>query len=752
MQGKRVDTVFLVGRNAILVVGLCVALAAQAAAQTFTVNTTADELGVGAGNGRCETAPGNGVCTFRRAMWETSVIFTASLPSPRPTVTVVLDVPETTIALTAQPVARVQQGFGAFELIGLGASSTVIDANAADHLLAINSGEITAAISGVTLRNASRIVEAHGPLRMDHVKIENGVLGLAYYGAAATLTACEFSGNGEGAISMVHTPPSADAGVLRVRRSLFRGNRGLGGAGIFAVSGTVDLDGVTFSDNRVSTSGGAVAVLNTATLNAVNTTFSGNVADASGGAIYGQTTGAVTAAFSTFAGNTADANRDGTGSGGAIAIGPAVASSAVALTHNVVSDNIGTMSVGGTWTPAPSSCAGTLTASGPNLFDVVDCTIGGVSPNVQTAHLDPLADNGGFTLTHAPGVGSPAINGGSAGTCLGVGGGAVDRDQRGRRRSAGAACDLGAVETGGSVVRMTTRRDLNGDGRGDILWDHAAWGRAIWFMRGTQIDQLGFFPLLADRQWQVLASDDFDGDGKADLLWRHSASKKVVLWVMDGVMVRDARVLLSSGSTRLAGTGDVDGDGRADAVWEQEPRGSGNATVWFLDGAAIKGTRRLPSAAGWSVEGVGDTNDDQTSDLLWRHPDGSLVIWIMSGGTVASGAVLSATLPSTWDLVAFTDLNGDRKADLVGREQAAHGTGTAAWLLDGSNIVDSGGLPAVSDAFWRLSDVVDTDGDGRADLVWRGTDGRNARWRMDGLTLLAVEFLPTVPDLLWQIK
>lgn len=750
MQGRFVDTVFLVGRNAILVVGLCVALAAQAAAQTFTVNTAADELGLGAGNGRCETAPGNGVCTFRRAIWETSVILTASTPSQRPSITVVLDVPEGSLTLAPTPVADVLAGFGSFELVSLGASSTVIDAGGA-RLLSINSGEISVAISGVTFRNAERALEMHGPLRLDHVKVEDSVAGLVYFGGSATLTACEFSRNRGGAINMSHSIPGPDAGVLRVRRSLFRDNSGPGGAGIMATSGTVDLNGVTFVGNAAATSGGAVAVINNSTLYAVNTTFSGNWADQWGGAIYAQTTGAAAAAFSTFVGNAADANRDGTGSGGAIAIGPAVAASAAALTHNVFSDNTGTTSVGGTWISTPSSCAGTLTASGPNLFDVVDCTIGGEAPNVQAAHLGDLQDNGGSTPTHAPGIGSPAIDGGSAGACLDTAGG-VDRDQRGRRRAAGASCDLGAVETGGAVVRMTARRDLNGDGRGDLLWNHASWGRAAWFMRGTQIDQLGFFPTLTDGQWQLLASDDVDGDGKADLIWRHSASKQVVIWVMDGVRVRDARALLPSGPARLAGTGDVDGDGRADLVWEQEPRGTGDATVWFLDGAAIKGTRRLPSASGWRLEGVGDTNDDQTSDLLWRHPDGSMVVWLMSGGAVTSGGLLSAMLPLTWDVVAFTDLDGDRKADLVGREQAAHGTGTAAWLLDGSSIVSSGGLPAVSDAFWRLSDVVDTDGDGRADLVWRGTDGRNARWRMDGLTLQAVEFLPTVPDPLWQVR
>lgn len=753
MQGRLVDTVILVSRTAILVLGLSVATTAHAAAQTFTVNSAGDELGVNAGNGRCETAPGSGVCTFRRAMWETSAIFVASTPSQRPAVTIVLDVPEANIMLGAPPVADVQAGYGSFELVGLGASSTVIDAGGA-RLLSINSGEVTTAISGVTLRNASRAVEAHGPLRMDHVKIEDSpTAGLVYFGPSALLTACEFDRNQNGAIYMIHNELSPASGVLRVRRSVFRDNRGYQGAGIWAWSGTLDLDGVTFSGNHAMTSGGAVAVIGGGTLYAVNTTFSGNSADESGGAVYAQTVGAATSAFSTFFGNIADADRNGMGTGGAIAIGPAVAANLAVLTHNAMSENQATTSVGGTWTPTPGTCSGTLSASGPNVTDIVDCTIMGVAPNVQTVHLGSLQNNGGPTPTHAPGVGSPAIDGGSAGSCLGVGGGVIDRDQRGRRRSAGTACDLGAVETGGTVVQMTTRRDINGDGRGDLLWDHASWGRAAWFMSGTQIAQVGFFPALTDRQWQLLASDDFDGDGKSDLVWRHSASKQVVIWVMDGLTVRDARQLLTSGSVRLAGTGDVDGDGRADLVWESEPRGSGEVTVWFLDGAALKGARRLPPAVGWRLEGVGDTNDDGTSDLVWRHADnGALAVWLMNGGAMSSGGLLSKSMPLTWDLGALADVNDDGKADLVWRQQAQHGSGTAAWLLDGTSILDDGALPAVPHAAWKLSDVVDTDGDGRADLIWRGTDGRNVRWRMDGLTLQAVEFLPTVPDAAWEIR
>lgn len=54
--------------------------------------------------------------------------------------------------------------------------------------------------------------------------------------------------------------------------------------------------------------------------------------------------------------------------------------------------------------------------------------------------LDPLADNGGFTLTMALGAGSPAIDaGGISSTCAAA-------DQRGIPRPQGAACDMGAYE------------------------------------------------------------------------------------------------------------------------------------------------------------------------------------------------------------------------------------------------------------------------------------------------------------------
>jgi hypothetical protein len=53
--------------------------------------------------------------------------------------------------------------------------------------------------------------------------------------------------------------------------------------------------------------------------------------------------------------------------------------------------------------------------------------------------LGPLQDNGGWTDTHLPMVGSPAIDAGDATT-------APPGDQRGVRRPQGPASDIGSVE------------------------------------------------------------------------------------------------------------------------------------------------------------------------------------------------------------------------------------------------------------------------------------------------------------------
>ena len=90
-----------------------------------------------------------------------------------------------------------------------------------------------------------------------------------------------------------------------------------------------------------------------------------------------------------------------------------------------------------------------MLSRGYNLEDRDDCGLdqGGDLTNTDSA-LGPLADNGGPTWTHAPLLGSPAVD---AARCLDL-----ITDQRGYPRpvdhrqvpDAADGCDIGAVELG----------------------------------------------------------------------------------------------------------------------------------------------------------------------------------------------------------------------------------------------------------------------------------------------------------------
>ena len=78
---------------------------------------------------------------------------------------------------------------------------------------------------------------------------------------------------------------------------------------------------------------------------------------------------------------------------------------------------------------------------GHNLASDASCAFGGTGDlNSTNLLLDPLANNGGSTMTHALLPGSPAIDAVPLASCT------VSTDQRGESRPQGAACDIGAFE------------------------------------------------------------------------------------------------------------------------------------------------------------------------------------------------------------------------------------------------------------------------------------------------------------------
>src|SRR5262249_38098856 len=125
---------------------LGVFLSASAQAAVFTVNSPFDVSDANPGDGVCETASGNGVCTLRAAIEETNSLTgydTIILP---PNIYLLTLVNELTIT-------------GDLTISGSGASNTIIDGNrnvrSSSGVLTINAGFVVN-LGEVSIRNGRR--------------------------------------------------------------------------------------------------------------------------------------------------------------------------------------------------------------------------------------------------------------------------------------------------------------------------------------------------------------------------------------------------------------------------------------------------------------------------------------------------------------------------------------------------------------------------------------------------------------------
>ena len=263
-------------------------------------------------------------------------------------------------------------------------------------------------------------------------------------------------------------------GTLTVDNSTFSSNlSGDDGGGIYN-EGTLTVDHSTFSGNSASFDGGGIN--NTGTLTVDNSTFSGNLSGFEGGGISNASTGTLTVDNSTFSSNLSGDGGGGISNWGTLTVDSSTFSSNSARRGGGIS-NWGTLTVdsstffgnsashvgGGISTigtlyyrntiiansPSGSDCywgGGTIAVNSHNLVEShSNCG----TPTVSSAPiLGPLADNGGSTQTFALLSGSPAIDAGDDASCKAS-------DQRGVTRPQGAACDIGAYESGASILTVT---------------------------------------------------------------------------------------------------------------------------------------------------------------------------------------------------------------------------------------------------------------------------------------------------------
>jgi hypothetical protein len=270
-------------------------------------------------------------------------------------------------------------------------------------------------------------------------------------------------------------------------------------------------------------------------------------------------------------------------------------------------------------------------------------------------------------------------------------------------------------------------KDLNGDGKADIVWETFIGNVYAGLINGSSVTSQRFIANIWTG-WTIVGGGDFNGDGKADILW-HDLEGNVAIWMMDGIRVDSFSTVGNLGTDwSIVGAGDFNGDGKADILWHSD---SGDVLIWLMDGTTVTSTGTIANIwTGWSIVGVGDFNGDGKADILWRDPDGATAIWLMNGGTVLSFATAGTRPPDVF-VAGVGDFNGDGKADILWRDSRGI---VSMWLMNGTSIINSSFISDISSG-WSIVGTGDFDGDGKADILWRNFKGTEVIWFMNGSTV-----------------
>ncbi|HWW60107.1 MAG TPA: FG-GAP-like repeat-containing protein [Thermoanaerobaculia bacterium] len=173
--------------------------------------------------------------------------------------------------------------------------------------------------------------------------------------------------------------------------------------------------------------------------------------------------------------------------------------------------------------------------------------------------------------------------------------------------------------------------------------------------------------------------------------------------------------------------------------------GAFGATLQTFDINAVRGV--YPGTPCTATEG--DTNSDTTADVVWHRDAGENYLWLMapSTGDVLNALALPFVSPSTWNIVANGDFNGDGKGDLIWR-RSSDGV-NYLWTLNGGTVLNAEIMQSAT-LNWSVVGAGDFNGDGKDDLFWRDNTGLDYVWLMNGATLINAIGLPSVPTT-WNV-
>jgi CSLREA domain-containing protein len=456
------------GRAAIMAACAGLLLVAGAHAATFNVNSTADVPDATPGNGTCETATGNNICTLRAAVAEANAL--AGLD----TINLQAD---STYLLTRVGVDEFLKGdldlVDSANIVGAGPGSTIIDANGditGDRALNVHEcigdlqgcpqGIVSVSVSGVTFQHGHTAlapggaIRSYGDLTLTNCVVTENTSGagggivsqraLTIMNSAVTNNVAQLISGGGGGIFV-------NGGSVTVVNSTIAGNStACCGGGLFVLSSAAGaIIGSTISGNSAARGGGGLYSRVADQFSVVNSTISGNHSDEDGGGIYNYLT---TALFNaTVANNMANADASGSASGGGVYN---LDGGVLTFVNSIIAYNLLGLDINSPTFALGDDCSGTIISQGFSILPNVNtswCTVLG-SFSAASPLLGPLQGNGGPTTTHALQVGSAAIDTGDPDGCIDHLGATLATDQRGLPRPIGAACDIGAYEVQPNLI------------------------------------------------------------------------------------------------------------------------------------------------------------------------------------------------------------------------------------------------------------------------------------------------------------
>lgn len=421
---------------------------AQTNDATFTVNSTIDATDATPGDGICETATENGICTLRAAIQETNALAGAdviNLPSGIYTLTIPgndFDAMMGDLNIT-----------DALQILGESNTTTIVDGNDLDEIFDVRLGtgqEVT--LADLAMQNGSRGISHstnNTKLYLYRVIIRNqqnfisggGIYNTGYLEVISSTIQENSGGSGGGGINnqgiawiqestIISNSAPYDglgggihnSGILTLTNSIIKGNSvsvdamGSNAGGVFngGVNSKITIENSTLSQN--SSQGGTGGFGNYwGVARLINVTISendnGGVIQYGGGRTYITNTSIIS--------NSHDSND----------ISLNVSQGEAFLTNTIIA---GETSV--------NNCLGFINSAGNNLESGNSCGFSSTGDITNTnPFVGPLQWNGGDTQTHALRPGSPAIDAGNDSACPSI-------DQRGVTRPSGLHCDIGAYE------------------------------------------------------------------------------------------------------------------------------------------------------------------------------------------------------------------------------------------------------------------------------------------------------------------